>query len=408
MQQMLINITPRDPFHVDGPRRHYRIGLWCTLLACVSLVPGLHAQNTVGSVMSQVQRLYAQARTAQAGGKISTAIAKYQQIIKLAPNLSQAYNNLGMLYYQQGAFSEAEAVLRTGLKLDPGLVATSALLGSTQFARGKYGEARPHLEAAVRGNPRDDFARALLARDLVKLKDYDGAVVQLHVLVTHNPKDQDAWYQLGRAQLELSEIALRKVTEINPNSALSQEVAGEIMQDMGNSEGALVAYKKAVDIAPRQPGTHEHLGGEYWVLGKWESARSEFQAELANDPQNCQVRWKMANCLVNMHGSSEEAMKELNDAISQCPDLMQAHVDRARTMLATGKPEAAVADLLMAEKSDPQEPTIHFYLANAYRAQGRTSDAHNEMQIYSRLMDSATEMDSKLGMEAESMIGSAH
>src|SRR3954453_1541069 len=110
-------------------------------------------------------------------------------------------------------------------------------------------------------------------------------------------------------------------------------------------------------------------------MGKWDSARNEFQAELENDSQNCQVRWKMANCLVNMHESTEQAMKELNAAIDQCPDLMQAHVDRARTLIASGgDAKAAIADLELAEKSDPQEPTIHFYLANAYRSQGRTAD----------------------------------
>lgn len=371
-------------------------------------VPITQAQSGPSSVTPQVQSLYAAARDAQAQGDIATAIARYQKILELSPNLSQAYNNLGMLYYQQRAYPQAEAVLEKGLKLAPGLVATSALLGSTQFAMGRYVQARPHLEVAVRGNPKDDFARSLLARDLFKLKDYDGAVAQLHILIAHNPNDQDAWYQLGRAQLELSEMALKKVTEIDPNSALSQEVAGEIMEDMGNNDGALIAYKKAVEIAPQQPGTHEHLGGEYWALGKWESARSEFQAELANDPQNCQVRWKMANCLVNMHASSQETMNELNTVIDECPDLMQAHVDRARTLLASGKPDAAVEDLMLAEKSDPDEPSIHFYLASAWRAQGRTSDAHNEMQIYSRLMDSASASESKRAMEAETMKSAAH
>lgn len=247
-----------------------------------------------------------------------------------------------------------------------------------------------------------------MGRVLFKLKKYDEAVAQFQVLVAHNPKDQDAWYQLGQAHLQLSEIALRKVSEIDPNSALSQEVAGEIMQDMGNSDGALIAYKKAVEIAPHQPGTHEHLGGQFWAMGKWDSARTEFQAELENDPQNCQVRWKAANCLINLHQSPEEALKELNTAIDQCPDLMQARVDRARTLIAAGQTQDAVADLELAEKNDPQEPTIHFYLANAYRSQGRTADAHNEMQTYKQLLESASQAESKRATEAESMKNSSH
>src|SRR4051812_42264976 len=291
------------------------------LLVLLTVVPVGNAQKPAAQISPEVQKLYREAHDAQARGDIGTAIARYEEILKIAPRLVQSYNNLGMLYYQKHDYAQAKAVLEKGAKIDPNLVTISALLGSTDYAMGKYAEARPHLEAAVKGNPKDDFARALYGRVLFKLKDFEEAVEQFHVLVTHNPKDQDAWYQLGQAHLQLSEMALHKVSEIDPDSALSQEVAGEIMQDMGNSDGALIAYKKAVEIGPHEPGTHEHLGGAYWAMGKWDSARNEFQAELENDSQNCQVRWKMANCLVNMHESTEQAMKELNAAIEQCPDL---------------------------------------------------------------------------------------
>jgi tetratricopeptide (TPR) repeat protein len=366
----------------------------------------LRAQNT--AVSPAVQQLVAEAHQAQSQGDLATAIAKYQQILQIAPRLAAAYNNLGMLYYQQHDLPQAVAVLERGLKIDPSVVATSALLGSAQFAMGQYKEARPHLEAAVRGNPKDDFARRLLARDLISLKDYDGAVVQLRTLVAHDPNDQDTWYLLGKTYLQLSESALGKVNEIDPNSALAQEMAGEVMQSMGNSDGALGAYKKAVEIAPQQPGTHEHLADEFWTLGKWESARDEFQAELANDPNNCQARWKMANSLLSMHGSPDEAVKELSVAIEQCSDLMQARVDRGRALIALGQAAEAVPDLLLAEKTNPDEPTIHFYLANAYRAQGRVDDAHNEMQTYQKLMDSATESASKRAAEELKIKNDAH
>jgi tetratricopeptide (TPR) repeat protein len=294
------------------------------------------------------------------------------------------------------------------LKIDPRVVATSALLGSAQYSMGQYKEARPHLEAAVHGNPKDDFARRLLARDLISLKDYGGAVVQLRTLVAHDPKDQDAWYLLGKTYLLLSESALGKINEIDPNSALSQDVAGEVMQSMGNSEGALGAYKKAVEIAPQQPGTHEHLADEFWTLGKWEAARDEFQAEVANDPNNCQARWKMANCLLSMHGPADQALKELNAAIEQCSDLMQARVDRGRAFIALGQAADALPDLLLAEKANPDEPTIHFYLANAYRAQGRADDSHNEMQTYKRLMDRTAQSESKRAAEEEKIMNDTH
>jgi tetratricopeptide (TPR) repeat protein len=366
----------------------------------------VQAQNV--AVSPAVEQLVAEAHQAEAQGDLATAIARYQKILQIAPHLAAAYNNLGMLYLQQHDLRQAVAVLEKGLKIDPRVVATSALLGSAQYSMGQYKEARPHLEAAVHGNPKDDFARRLLARDLISLKDYGGAVVQLRTLVAHDPKDQDAWYLLGKTYLLLSESALGKINEIDPNSALSQDVAGEVMQSMGNSEGALGAYKKAVEIAPQQPGTHEHLADEFWTLGKWEAARDEFQAEVANDPNNCQARWKMANCLLSMHGPADQALKELNAAIEQCSDLMQARVDRGRAFIALGQAADALPDLLLAEKANPDEPTIHFYLANAYRAQGRADDSHNEMQTYKRLMDRTAQSESKRAAEEEKIMNDTH
>ena len=381
---------------------------WRVIRLLVLFLPLAVAQAQNAAVSPAVEQLVAEAHQAQSQGDLPTAIAKYQKILQIAPRLAAAYNNLGMLYIQQHDLPQAVSVLERGLKIDPGVVATSALLGSAQFSMGQYKEARPHLEAAVHGNPRDDFARSLLARDLISLKDYEGAVVQLRAIVSHDPKDQDAWYQLGKTYLLLSESALGKVNEIDPDSALSQEIAGEVMQSMGNSDGALGAYKKAVEISPQQPGTHEHLADEYWTLGKWESARDEFQAELANDPNNCQARWKMANSLLSMHGPADQAVKELNTAIDQCDELMQARVDRARALITLGQAADALPDLLLAEKANPDEPTIHFYLANAYRAQGRADDSHNEMQTYKKLMDSATQSDSKRAADEQKMMNDTH
>ena len=109
-------------------------------------------------------------------------------------------------------------------------------------------------------------------------------------------------------------------------------------------------------MAPQQAGTHEHMGNTFWVTGKWESAEAEFKAELVNDPNNCNVRWKLANATLEANGSPEDALAQLNQAIERCPALMQARVDRARAMIKLNRQKDALSDLLMAEKDSPKEP----------------------------------------------------
>ena len=188
----------------------------------------------------------------------------------------------------------------------------------------------------------------------------------------------------------MSQDALGKINEIDPNSVVAHEINGEVDESMHNYDSALVEYKKAVDIAPQQPGTHLHMANAYWLIGKWGSAETEFKAELANDPNNCSAHWKLANAMLEANESNDEALKELNRSIELCPSLMQARVDRARALIRLGKHEEAYPDLQLAEKDSPDEPTIHFLLASVYRSQGKTADAQREMQTYGRLQREAS------------------
>ena len=51
--------------------------------------------------------------------------------------------------------------------------------------------------------------------------------------------------------------------------------------------------------------------------------------------------------------------------------------------------EEAVKDLLVAEKTNPEEPNIHFLLGQSLRAVGRTSESKAEMDMFTKLQDSA-------------------
>ena len=365
-----------------------------TCLLAVSLfitsgVRGLAQQ--ADEVTPEVQQLYAQAKSAQQGNDSATAIAKYRAMIKLAPHLAPAYNNLGMLYFDQHDYMHASETLERGLKLNPNMPTASAMLGMSYYELGLNEKAEPFIRAAVQANPNDDKAEMMLAHVCIKLRKYDDATQTLNHFLSRNPKDQEAWYLLGKTYLQMSEDALAKINEIDPSSVVAHEIAGEIDESMHNYDSALVEYKKAVDMAPQQPGTHMHMANAYWLIGKWESARTEFKAELAVDPNNCSARWKMANAMLEANDSNEDALAELNQAVERCPSLMQARVDRARALIRLGRQVEALPDLETAEKDSPSEPTIHFLLASVFRAQGKSVDAQHEMQLYGRLQREASE-----------------
>lgn len=372
--------------------RHAKGSLLCLLLVGFALLFSSNsalAQSDAGANDPRVSQLYGDAKAAEARGDFAAAAASYESLLQVAPRLAPAYNNLGSLYLRQRQYKKAAAVLEKGLKIDPKMSSASALLGMALYELGEYAEAGRNLESALRANPKDNNAELFLANDLIKLGKFEQAAEHLRQLSQRQPENPEVLYLLGKVHMKLSEEALTKLNALDPNSVWVHEISGEVMESMKNYDGALLEYKKAVEVAPLQAGTHFHLGNAYWSLNMWDAATEQFRAELANDPSNCTAQWKIGNIILEQHGDSEEALKEVQKALDACPDLMEARVDRARALIKLERHAEAVKDLEAAVKADPGEASTHFLLAQAYRALGRTQEAQAQMKVFSKLEESA-------------------
>jgi len=358
-------------------------------LVAIAFSPSLRGQSGADADDPRVQQLYSEAKSAEARGDFTAAAAKYESLLQYAPRLAAAYNNLGSLYLRLREYQKAAATLEKGLKIDPKMSSASALLGVSLYEMGDYAAARPHLESVLRTNPKDDHAELFLANDLLKLGDFNAAATHLRQLSLRQPQNQEVWYLLGKVYMRLSGEALSKLNEIDADSVWVHEISGEVMESMKNYDGALLEYKKAVELAPQQAGTHYLLGNAYWSLRMWDPATVQFRAELANDASNCDAQWKIANIMLEQRLDPGEALGGIDKALAACPHLTEARVDRGRALLRLDRNPEAVAELQLAEKADPGEAQTHFLLAQALRGAARAQEAQAEMEIFSKLEESA-------------------
>jgi predicted Zn-dependent protease len=139
---------------------------------------------------------------------------------------------------------------------------------------------------------------------------------------------------------------------------------------MSNTAGAIAEYQKALAVAPTDTGALEHLANAYWHTGDWAAARDGFLAYLRQDPSNCIAHWKLANALDELAESPTDALAQADEALKTCPSLGQARVERGRLLLRMGRASDALAELLIAEKSAPDEASIQILLAKTYKALG--------------------------------------
>ncbi len=376
------------------------------LLLFIAIAP--FTCHLLGAQTSDVDSLHAEAAAAEAKGDLSTAIEKYRAILKIDPRLAPAYNNLGALYFKEGQFHDAAEVLERGLKIDPSMSSASALLGLSLFQMGEYRKAQPHLEAAVKAHPSDNNAELMLVNDLTKQGQFEAAAIHLQQLSKREPDDERVWYLLGRVYMQLSEQALGKINQINPDSVWAHEISAELMESMKNYNGAIVEYKKALEIAPKQPGLHFKLGDVYWSLSQWDNAAEQFQMEQAIDPRNCMVEWKLGDILLQKSVEPEESLSRIDKALSACPNLAEARADRGRVLLKLHREQEAIPELLSAERANPAEPSTHFLLAQAYRATGKSEEAKAEMKSFSELEQKTRNAAAERASEAIQDNQSAH
>jgi predicted Zn-dependent protease len=181
-----------------------------------------------------------------------------------------------------------------------------------------------------------------------------------------------------------------------------------MMEDMKNNDGAIEEWKKAIAAAPNQPGVHFKLGDLYWSLSQWDNATRQFQMEQQIDPRNCMVDWKLGDILMRQSIQLDEAMTYVNKALGACPNLAEARADRGRLLLKLHREQEAITDLKAVEQGDPNEPSTHFLLAQAYRATGNTEQAQAEMKSFSELEGKARAATAQRAQDAIHESQSAH
>ena len=176
----------------------------------------------------RVSQLYSEAHSAETAGQFPLAIEKYQQILKLAPKLAAAYNNLGRLYYQHGQLEEAVRALSRACELNAKLAPPRALLGFAYFQMGDYKSASRELAVASKLNPADRNVSLFLARSLLKSGELTQAEHLIESLEKESPDNPEVLYTAGQIYSDLAEQVIGKIQTVDPNSYLIEVLLAKV------------------------------------------------------------------------------------------------------------------------------------------------------------------------------------
>ena len=176
--------------------------------------------------------------------KLAEAEQAANRSIELDASLSEGYNAQGMLYRLQRKYAESERVIRRALDLSPGAADVHSNYSETMRDSGQMAKAVEAARKSIELGPRVMRIREVLLQNLYFDRQWDAVLQEAKELLELESGAAYAWYWIAFAN-----------------------------NWMGNSEVALDASRKAVEIGGDVPYLASGLAFAYAMAGESESAQ---------------------------------------------------------------------------------------------------------------------------------------
>jgi type IV pilus biogenesis/stability protein PilW len=207
----------------------------------------------------------------------------------LAGNRSQ----LGARYLQDGQLRRALQEYTEAAKLAPRNATYQSNLGQVYFFLEEHELALEHLRKALKINPALTDAHHNLAMVYSEMGDYENAEKEYRIALEDPAYLTPEKVYLNWASTlkkkgdpEGAEAMARKAVALNPRYTRGHRELGRLLEERGDTAGALDSYLKAYRGMPEEPEMNLKLGELYIRQGKPEQAKPFLQKVLDTAPAN--------------------------------------------------------------------------------------------------------------------------
>ena len=135
-----------------------------------------------------------------------------------------------------------------------------------------------------------------------------------------------------------------EILTLNPESAEADMLAGEALDEMKDNEGSTKMFRAAVKANPKEPNVAFRARLPALDSEAISEAVSEFQAELANDPDHVQASstWRTPNIQINQMDAARPLLERVE---KQDPRIALVHLDLGIVYSDAGQNEDALREL---------------------------------------------------------------
>ena len=365
----------------------------CAMLMAV-LVPALAQSAPDQAVNRAMQEGTAQMKA----GNFAQAADAYGNVTRLQPGFAEGYFNLGLAEQQAGRLDEARVALEKAVRLKPALRGAHLFLGILAYRQNRFEDAKASLLKETQLDPSNAKAFMWLGVCLLAQDNPQAAIAPLDKAFALDGSDVDILYHRGRAYLLVANASYDAMFKLDHDSLRVHQVLGEAYAQGYRNDNAISEFELAVKLAPRQPGLHEELADQYWIVGNVDKAAEAYREELRIDPNAISSMYKLGSLLAK-GPSPADGIPLLRSALRIDPGLNDAHYYLGEGLVSAGKDAEAIQEFEAAIAADPANDramTSYYRLALIYRKLHKTQEAQAALANYQRMRaDVKARQDSK-------------
>jgi len=198
----------------------------------------------------------------------------------------------------------------------------------------------------------------------------------------------DKGYALGIAGRNQEAMeAFRRAIELSPKDAEAYSNRGVIYGNLGDHRQAIRDHDRAIELNPRLAGAYINRGSAYADLGNHGQAIRDFNKAIELDPKYAWAYANRGNAYYTL-GDNGQAIRDYDRAIELDPGFAKAYMNRGSAYLTLGNHQQAIRDCDKAIElggMGPEEAKAYFNRGIAYAHLGDNRQALDDLKIAAKL-----------------------
>ena len=304
----------------------------------------------------------------------------FEKLQETAPQSSYSLALLGEMRLRDQQFSSAFYLYRRALEEKPALRGLHKALAEIYRQTGHPDWAETEKKKASQ-DPLPDCVIQTLECHFIASR-FSGLIA-----AAKGSNIPESAYWRSRAYNELALQAFTQLGQLPPSAELHELKAHIYNSQKRYAEGA-GEWREALKLSPADVEIQKQLAISLKLGEDYTTALPLFQELLRQQPGSSELNYLTGDTLLALQ-RTEEAIPLLKRAVLHDPKSLVAHKSLARADLAAGKATEAIPHLKLALPTD-EDGSLHFQLAQAYRASGKPELAKKTLAEYQAIQNSAT------------------